>query len=415
MRIIVQVAPNTRLALRGIRERLGDNAVILSSRRVPDGVEVTAGADLSEAPVPEAAPAATLTEALPLSAVAAETPPVVPQVSSLPPAVSVPTPAPAAAPLAMRSMPAAADAVGQELKSLRCMLETQLAQLAWSDLTRRLPVHAELLRELTEIGLARDLAERIAEQLPEGADLAHARRFAFTALAQYLPVTGERWAEGGGCLAFVGATGVGKTTSLAKIAVRWALRQGARELALVAADSTRIGAQDEVRALGQLLGAAVYVPERFQDLPTLLTQLSNFRLVLIDTPGASLKDPRFSERLAVLSGCASQLESVLVLSANTQAAALDEVLRRFEPAHPACALLTKLDEAASLGGSLSALIRAQLPLCYVSDGQRVPEDLRPARTLDLVSRAVALARENAASADEDLLRHRFGKVSHVGA
>jgi flagellar biosynthesis protein FlhF len=406
MRIIVQVAPNTRLALRGIRERLGENAVILSSRRVPEGVEVTAGADVSEPSMAET-PAALIQP--PLSAAA----PVLPSVPTVAPAVSAP--APVAAPPALRSAPAVAgDAVGQELKSLRCMLETQLAQLAWSDLTRRLPVHAELLRELTEIGLARDLAERIAEQLPEGSDLAHARRFAFTALAQYLPVTEERWAQGGGCLAFVGATGVGKTTSLAKIAVRWALREGARELALVAADSTRIGAQDEVRALGQLLGAAVHVPERFSELPNLLTQLSNFRLVLIDTPGASLRDPKFSARLAVLSSCASQLESVLVLSANTQAAALDEVLRRFEPAHPSCALLTKLDEAASLGGSLSALIRAQLPLCYVSDGQRVPEDLRPARTLDLVSRAVALAKENSASADEDLLRRRFGKVTHVG-
>jgi flagellar biosynthesis protein FlhF len=414
MRIIVQVAPNTRLALRGIRERLGENAVILSSRRVPEGVEVTAGADVSEPAIAEATPAAPLL-APAVSAAAAPAAIAEPVTLSVPPLAAVAPVPPITGPLPPRSAPVSGDAVGQELKSLRCMLETQLAQLAWSDLTRRLPVHAELLRELTEIGLARDLAERIAEQLPEGADLAHARRFAFTALAQYLPVTGERWAEAGGCLAFVGATGVGKTTSLAKIAVRWALRQGARDLALVAADSTRIGAQDEVRALGQLLGAAVYVPERFQDLPALLTQLSNFRLVLIDTPGASLKDPKFSARLAVLSSCASQLESVLVLSANTQAAALDEVLRRFEPAHPACALLTKLDEAASLGGSISALIRAQLPLCYVSDGQRVPEDLRPARTLDLVSRAVALAKENAASADEDLLRHRFGKVSHVGA
>jgi flagellar biosynthesis protein FlhF len=414
MRIIVQVAPNTRLALRGIRERLGENAVILSSRRVPEGVEVTAGADVSEPAIAEAVPAAPLL-APAVSAAAAPAAIAEPVTLGAPPLAAVAPVPPITGPLPPRSAPVSGDAVGQELKSLRCMLETQLAQLAWSDLTRRLPVHAELLRELTEIGLARDLAERIAEQLPEGADLAHARRFAFTALAQYLPVTGERWAEAGGCLAFVGATGVGKTTSLAKIAVRWALRQGARDLALVAADSTRIGAQDEVRALGQLLGAAVYVPERFQDLPALLTQLSNFRLVLIDTPGASLKDPKFSARLAVLSSCASQLESVLVLSANTQAAALDEVLRRFEPAHPACALLTKLDEAASLGGSISALIRAQLPLCYVSDGQRVPEDLRPARTLDLVSRAVALAKENAASADEDLLRHRFGKVSHVGA
>jgi flagellar biosynthesis protein FlhF len=137
-------------------------------------------------------------------------------------------------------------------------------------------------------------------------------------------------------------------------------------------------------------------------------------MVLIDTPGAGPRDPKFSSRLAVLASCASQLQSVLVLSANTQAAALEEVVRRFEPAHPVAALLTKLDEAASLGGSLSVLMRSQLRLCYVSEGQRIPEDLRPARALDLVSRAVALARDSGASADEDLLRRRFGKVTHVG-
>lgn len=398
MRIIRQVAPTTRQALRGIRERLGENAVILSSRRVADGVEITAGADVgntaaaSEVSADAAAPAPDA--AFPVA------PPV--------PVTPLGHPAPA-----VGTQPSG-DSVGQELKTLRCMLETQLAQLAWNDLTRRLPVHAELLRELTEIGLARDLAERIAEQLPGEVDLAHARRFAFTALAQYLPVTGGRWAEDGGRLAFIGTTGVGKTTSLAKIAVRWVLRHGARELALVSTDCARIGAQDELRALGQLLGAAVYVPERFGELPTLLAQLSQFRLVLIDTPGASLRDPGFSSRLGVLANSASQLESVLVLSANTQSAALEEIMRRFEPAHPGSVLLTKLDEAATLGGSLSVLIRAQLRLCYVSDGQRVPEDLRPARALDLVSRAVSLAKESGASADEDLLRRRFGRVAHAG-
>ena len=118
--------------------------------------------------------------------------------------------------------------------------------------------------------------------------------------------------------------------------------------------------------------------------------------MLIDTPGASVRDAAFASRLAVLANNTSLLESVLVLSANTQAAALEEVVRRFEPARPTTALLTKLDEAASLGGSLSVLIRAQLNLCYVSEGQRIPEDLRPARALDLVSRAVTLAKESGA-------------------
>lgn len=402
MRIIREVAPTTRQALRGIRERLGEDAVILSSRRVAEGVEITAGADVDEGN-------ATHTALPGIAPVAAIPSPVAP------PAPPAPVSLAAVAGAAGISLPPLPDAVGEELKSLRCMLETQLAHLAWSDLTRRLPVHAELLRELSELGLARDLATRITEQLPADVDLVHARRFAFTALAQYLPVTAGRWMDEGGRIAFIGTTGVGKTTSLAKIAVRWALRHGARELALVSTDSTRIGAQDELRALGQLLGAAVHVPERFEELPTLLAQLSQFRLVLIDTPGASVRDAAFASRLGVLANNTSLVESVLVLSANTQAAALEEVLRRFEPARPSSVLLTKLDEAASLGGSLSALIRAQLSLCYVSEGQRIPEDLRPARALDLVSRAVSLAKESGASADEDLLRRRFGKVSHVSA
>jgi flagellar biosynthesis protein FlhF len=394
MRIIRQVAPNTRAALRAIRERLGENAVILSSCRTVEGVEVTAGADVDEAEVGNIAPGAAadtvLSEAAPQPQRASS--------SALEPTAG--------------ARPWPGDAVGQELKTLRSMLETQLAQLAWSDLTRRSPVHAELLRELTEIGLARDLAERIAEQMPAQPDLTQARRFAFTALAQYVTVTGERWGERGGRLAFIGTTGVGKTTSLAKIAARWTLRHGARELALVAGDGARIGAADELRAFGQLLGASVFVPERFDELPALLARLQHFRLVLIDTPGASFRDAKFAARLAVLANCSSQLESVLVLSANTQAAALEEIVRRFAPTHPVCALLTKLDEAATLGGSLSVLIRAQLPLSYVSEGCRVPEDLRPARALDLVSRAVALAKDSGASVDEDLLRRRFGKVAH---
>ena len=403
MRIIREVAPTTRQALRGIRERLGEDAVILSSRRVAEGVEITAGADVEER---SAAPF-TVPDEAPSAATPAQ--PAVPPAPPAPVSLAAITSAPAL------SLPPLPDTVGEELKSLRCILETQLAQLAWSDLTRRLPVHAELLRELSEIGLARDLATRITEQLAADVDLAHARRFAFTALAQYLPVSAGRWGDDGGRVAFIGTTGVGKTTSLAKFAVRWALRHGARELALISTDSTRIGAQDELRALGQLLGAAVYVPERFEDLPTLLAQLSHFRLVLIDTPGASVRDAAFASRLGVLASNTSLVESVLVLSANTQAAALEEVLRRFAPARPGSVLLTKLDEAASLGGSLSALIRAQLSLCYVSEGQRIPEDLRPARALDLVSRAVSLAKDSGASADEDLLRRRFGKVSHVSA
>jgi flagellar biosynthesis protein FlhF len=309
---------------------------------------------------------------------------------------------------------AASDAMNSELKILRRMLETQLAQLAWNDLTRRAPVHVEILRELTEIGITQDLSDYILKQLPDKVELGFARRFAIAGLSQYLLVTGDRWLENGGRVAFIGATGVGKTTTLAKLAVRWVLRHGTRDLALVGSDTVRIGAQDQIQSLGQLLGVPVYTPEHFESLPTLLSRLGDrHRLILIDTPGSSLRDPQLSTRLGVLSNCASQMETALVLAASTQAGALEETVKRYAPANPACVVLTKLDEAASLGGALSALIRARVPVSYVSEGQRVPEDLRPARALELVSTAVRLAKASGAAADEDLLRRRFGKSAHA--
>jgi flagellar biosynthesis protein FlhF len=405
MRIIRYKAPDTRQALRGIREQLGDDAVILSSKRTPEGVELTAAVDFDATRLEN--------EAVPLAPKPPAKPPAPVRVARAPaaarePLVNAPAPAPAASPAAAAAM----DNVNQELKILRRMLETQLEQLAWNERTRRTPVIAEMLRELTEMGISQELADRIVEQLPEQTDLASARRFAIAGLSQYLRTAGPRWQDDGGRVALLGATGVGKTTTLAKIAVRWVLRHGARDLALVAADPMRIGAQDQLHSLGQLLGAPVYAPDGFAGLPVLLAQLSRYRLVLIDTPGSSLRDPQLGARLAVLANAASKLESALVLPANGQAGAIDEAVKRFAPANPSCCLLTKVDEAASLGGVLSVLIRARLPVAYVSGGQRVPEDLQPARALELVSQAVQLAKSTRATMDEDLLRRRFGRNNH---
>ena len=376
MKIIRHTAPDIRQALRAVREQLGEEAVILSSRRSAQGVEITAAVDFDAGRLEAAA---------------------VPAVPAAPP--------PAAEATALD--------MGSELKSLRRILETQLAQLAWNERARRHPVHAELLRELTEIGIGQDLADHLIGQLPAEVDLARGRRLALGGLSQYLLVTGDRWLEDGGRIAFVGATGVGKTTMLAKLAVRWILRHGPKELALVASDTVRIGAQDQMLALGQLLGVPVHVPERFEALPELLARLGGHRLVLIDTPGTSVRDAQLTARLAVLAECAARIESALVLAASTQAGALEETVKRFSPLKPASCLLTKLDEAASLGGAISALIRARLPVSYVSEGQRVPEDLCPARALELITHAVRLAQSSGAAADEDLLRRRFGRLSHA--
>jgi len=409
MKIVRHTAQDMRQALRSIREQLGEEAVILSSRRTAEGVEVTAAVDFDAGSL-EAASAATAAAAAPAPALAPAPARAAPTSLSAEPAVSA---APTPPPLFDPKPEVQSDAMGKELQTLRRMLETQLAQLAWSERTRRAPVHTELLRELTEIGIAQDLADHLVGQLDERVDLTQGRRFAIAGLSQYLLVTGDRWLETGGRVAFVGATGVGKTTMLAKLAVRWILRHGPRDLAIVSSDTVRIGAQDQMQALGQLLGVPVHVPERFEALPDLLTRLERYRLVLIDTPGSSLRDAQLAARLTVLANCASKLETALVLAASTQAGALEEAVQRFRPANPASCLLTKVDEAASLGGALSVLIRARLPLSYTSDGQRVPEDLRPARSLELVSHAVRLAKTTGAAADEDLLRRRFGRLSHA--
>jgi flagellar biosynthesis protein FlhF len=249
--------------------------------------------------------------------------------------------------------------------------------------------------------------------LPADVELTHARRLAIAMLAQRLLVTGDRWLEDGGTVALVGPTGVGKTTTLAKLAVRWVLRHGARDLALVAADVVRIAAQDQVQTLGQLLGAQVYTVDEFAELPELLARLGRYRFVLIDTPGSSQRDVQLAGRLALLNGADREIETALVLAASTQAGALAETVRRFAPARPASCVLTKVDEATSLGGVLSTLIDARLPISYMSEGQRVPEDLRPARALELVTSAVQLAKSNGAAADEDLLKRRLGEVAHA--
>ena len=303
--------------------------------------------------------------------------------------------------------------MGAELKAMRRILETQMAQLAWNDLTRRAPIHTEILRELTEVGLTQEFAAQIVAQLPVGTDMTKARRLSIALISQRLSVTGDRWLDKGGRVALVGPTGVGKTTALAKLAVRWVLRHGARSLALISADSVRIGAHDQMQALGQMLDVPVYVAESLAQIPKFLERLGQQRFVLIDTPGMSQRDPQLNDRLTQLAATGHELEIALVLAASTQAGAIAETVARYGTANAASVLLTKVDEAASLGGILSVLTRVDLPISYVSEGQRVPEDLRPARALELVSSAVQLAKSSGAAADEDLLRRRYGDVAHA--
>jgi len=221
------------------------------------------------------------------------------------------------------------------------------------------------------------------------------------------------WLERGGRVAFVGPTGVGKSTAIAKLAAHWVLERGAQGIALVSTDGVRFGAQEQIQNLGRLLGVPAHVVDHPRELEQLLAGLADTPLVLIDTAGTSQRDQRLAAKLTGIAGAHPRLEMALVLSASSQAGAAEEVLARFAAAPLAACIVTKLDEATSLGGALSALIRARLPIAYVSDGQRIPEDLSPARAHQLIVRAVTLAERSGATADEDLLQRRFGGIAHV--
>ncbi|UGB46369.1 flagellar biosynthesis protein FlhF [Frateuria edaphi] len=469
MKIKRFVAPDMRQAMREVREEQGPDAVILSTRKLDEGIEIIAAVDYDEALVREAArhgaapaPAAE-PPALPPRAAAIPPPPVrEARVETLAPA-NRPTPietaakasvaaeerepkpvraevrAPHASPRAQAeglvqakaqpspSQPApeapaepavhplieraAQDTVRMraELSSLREMLEMQLSSLAWNDMERRQPMHTRVLRELTRLGIDADVARALADELPPQMTPEQARYLPLGMLSRGIAVSGRGRSDEAGVTALVGPTGVGKTTTLAKLAARAVVRHGASQVALVSTDHYRIGAAAQLEHYGRLLGVRVYPAYDAQSLRQVLELLKGCHTVLVDTAGLAGNDPRLKEQLEAL-GEAGDLRVCLVLAANAQAQSLEEAVRAYLPANPHAAILTKLDEAPSLGGALSVLIRHRLALDYTTDGQRVPEDIAAADARLLVCRAAQALKGNAPAADEAVLAERFGTM-----
>jgi flagellar biosynthesis protein FlhF len=434
MRITRYIAKDMRSALAQVREGLGPDAVILSSGRIGDEVEVVAAIDQEVARAVQSAPPArpamsnetraafniapesTRTDAT--HAEAARTEAARPrrassQISeSLAPVIAAAQPPTPPQPHAPGQAPAQ-DALASEMKDMRRMLEAQLATLAWNDLSRRSPIQAAMLKELAQLGITQDLANSLVRKIPPNINsFSAARRFALATIARTIQTTGDAWLEKGGVVAFAGPAGAGKTTLLAKLAARWVLRHGPRRVALVSADAVRIGAHEQMHMLGRLLGVTTHNVFDVAELPELLYELRGCQFIMIDTAGASPRDPELARRLRLLNQLQASIQTALVLPASTQAGAIDEVVQRFELARPSSCVITKVDEAVTLGGILSALVRHKLPVAYLSDGQRVPEDLAPARSHVLVSRAVEIASHNGATADDEVMQRRMSGVRH---
>jgi flagellar biosynthesis protein FlhF len=295
---------------------------------------------------------------------------------------------------------------------LRRLLETQLASLAWSDLNREAPVRARVLRELAKLGVDSTLAAELADEVPADSGSQEAMRLVMRRFGERLPLASWDMAEDGGVFAIVGPTGVGKTTTIAKIAARFVLRHNVAELGLVSTDSYRIGARQQLLNFARILRAPLHTAESAADLRRVLDGFGNKKLVLIDTAGMSQRDVRLANQFSTLQVEGHHLRTVLALSAGADRACLAEALKVFKAVKPEALIVTKIDEAAALGGVLSLAIGSKLPVAYLSDGQRVPEDLHRAapKRFWLLHSALKLSASAVVSPDENELADRFGQM-----
>ncbi|SPK76069.1 putative flagellar biosynthesis protein, flagella-associated GTP-binding protein GTP-binding SRP family (plasmid) [Cupriavidus taiwanensis] len=378
------VAANGREAMRQVREAMGPDAVVLSNRTVEGGVEIVAMRDTD------------------LGSVSATAQVYVP-------------PAPVAEPAAIGDLRG-------ELQSMRAMLERQLAGIsaapgvapsaAAHGVAASDPLRESLFEWLVGAGFSGQLARTLLARLPLGYDRPAAMGWIRSELASKLPVLADEdhlFAQGG-VLALVGPTGVGKTTTTAKLAARFVLRHGADKLALLTTDSFRIGAHEQLRIYGDILGVPVHAVKDAADLRFALAAMKDKHLVIIDTVGMSQRDRSLSEQIAMLAGVPAPVQRVLLLNGASHGDTLNEVVHAYR--HDAApegggidgCIISKLDEATHLGSVLDVVIRHRLPVFYASTGQRVPEHLELASSTALVERAFLTPRRGSVFADADAAR-----------
>jgi len=459
-------AATSREALRKVREALGPDAVILSNRPVDGVVEILAldnddvaslaspapesemaaprpnlrmqeptFDDLEPEPAPVARPAvrpARVFQEAPQARSFQEAPAARPPVNSL---YDLDEPAPAVPPTyanrraaqaaevpafdmaAMTAMMSAAIAQAKEsaaaemhgmmneIRAMRGMMETQLAELSWGSTQQREPQKAAVLREMLAAGFSASLSRYLIDKLPAGKDAAESLRWIKTVLSRNITTMADEDAilDRGGVFALVGPTGVGKTTTTAKLAARCVMRHGPEKLALITTDAYRIGGHEQLRIYGKILGVMVHSVKDEADLRIALKELRNKHTVLIDTIGMSQRDQMVTEQVAMLTESGADVKRLLCLNATSTNETLNEVVRAYQGTGLAGAIMTKMDEAASIGNVLDVLVRQKLNLHYISNGQRVPEDLHLADRAMLVDRAFRTRRDAAAQfADADL-------------
>ena len=426
MNIKRYVAPDMRRAIHMVRTEHGPFAVILSSDSIDGGVEIIAAVDYDQALVARAfgqptkaqdKPSEEPKSAEPGLSFRAEGKSTTPAPEKTPPvpgafekamaaekAAETSAAHVAAAPSTRLSQPAAtapaANAAAptnasdvETTRELRAIQKDLFAlkglvreRFAWSDLRALPPQRSWLMRRAEAFGLTPELAETVVGEVehPEADD--RAWRELVYALARRISVLREDPLDQGGVFALVGPTGVGKTTTIAKLAARHCMLHGRDSVALITTDCLRIGAQRQLEAFAAILGVPVRTADSPERLSRLLSELGSRRLVLIDTAGSAAHDGAITGALKSLE-IGAKLRRFLVLAANMQSTCMRDAVRAFGGRDLAGVVLTKLDETSTLGAAISLLIEAKLPAVWLSDGQRVPEDLKLARAVELLKHA----------------------------
>ena len=422
-------AVDMRTAMKLVRDELGADAAIIGNRRVAGGVELTAALDY-QAPTPvrpNPALEAELrkTQARIASAQAelttraeqdagkdrqlfANESLLAPELPATP--VKPQRPVEAVAPATPAVDPRALDAMRFELNGLRELIEVQLGSIAWGQLQSRRPQQANLWRRLQRMGLSAELSQALLSKVAGVAEPRQAWRMLLAHLAHAIKTPKVEPLEEGGVIALVGPAGMGKTTTLAKLAARYVLKYGAQQVALVSMDSFRIGAQEQLKTLGRILGVSVTQIDPGQSLLQAMEPLSKKRVVLIDTAGLPGNDPALRLQLESLAAPRIRAKNYLVLAATSQSQVLKAAYHSYKRCGLAGCILTKLDEAASLGEVLGLAIGQQLPVAYVAEGPRIPDDLQVPRSHQLVSRAVGL--QAAEEPSEEAMAQMFAGLYH---
>lgn len=394
------IAANTTEALKLVRQQVGGDAMVLSTRDTPQGVEIVAISpdDLQKLSQQQSDPTlAPVSNIEPQAAMRAA------------PVWSTPTPQAhrldAPIPPAHTAQPAvdfSAQAAPQvqlllaEFSQVKQLLQTHLSAKVWQDMQSHSLAKAEALRLMLNSGFSSQLCNELMQRVQDGPDappMMDQLQVLLESRVQTLdPMTVF---DPGGIFAFIGPTGVGKTTAIAKIAARCVLRYGREQLALLTTDTFRIGAQEQLKVYAKIIGVPVISLRDSEDLANKLSTMNDRRVILMDTAGVSQRDIQMLEQSQLLQEGAPALKRILVMSSTTDLRTQEDVILMHRQAAKTneanglmAAIITKTDEAAQIGPVLDCLIRHQLPLIFLANGQRVPEDLSQANVPYLSHRAL---------------------------